>query len=247
MDGTVDFAHSTPARESGTIKDIAALEIPGFYSGGDWLTFTSAIDEALTDIYSDYDIKYIGAVYEGEATFVAIGKQIEVPADLNGMAFRAAGAWFSKAVEAWGGSPTTIPLNELASALERHTVDGAFAPWPVTVPQKLYEVADHVTFTNISNFGTTMMSQKVYDGLTTAQQAVIDQVSSEWSQINFEVGGKFYDQYYKEVGDYGTEVYKLSAEENKAFSDLTVPLFEEYANTCTEKGKALLDAINSIE
>ncbi|MDR3294556.1 MAG: TRAP transporter substrate-binding protein [Clostridiales Family XIII bacterium] len=245
--GTVDFAHDTPSRESGVIKDIAAMEIPGFYVGSDWVKLAETVQAPIADIYRDFDIKYMGAVYEGEATFVAINKQIKNPSDINGMAFRAAGTWISKAIAAWGGSPTTIPLNDLSTALERHTVDGAFAPWPVTVPQKLYEAADYVSFSDLANFGCLLMSQGSYDSLSPDQQKIIDEASRQWPKLNYEIGSRYYDSYYKEVEDYGTHTYKLTDAENEAFSNLVKPLFDEYAETCSPKGEALLDALQSLE
>ena len=48
------------------------------------------------------------------------------PADLKGLAIRAAGTYISRAVEAWDGAPAQISLAGLTTALERNTVDTAY-------------------------------------------------------------------------------------------------------------------------
>ena len=248
MEGQIDFVHNMVSYASGTIGDLALLEVPGYYVGDDWLGFAQAAQEPLEEIYAAYNIKYLAANYQGTTTFVATKNQITNPDDMNGLAFRTSGTWLGKAMENWGASATTIGLSDLTTALERGTVDGTYTGWTITGAFKLYEVSSHVTFTSISEgYAGLLMSMDTWNDLSPAQQAIIEEAAQMYLQEAYTIGMGFRDQYYSDMEAYGTDLYTLSSDEEKAFTDLSTPLFDEIEPNLSDTGKALLDVIKSYQ
>lgn len=247
MDGTCDFAHGMVSYLDGVIKDLVPLEVPGYYSGDDFMAFSNGVQDILEDIFADYGVKFIGCNYQGQAAFVSPTKQILAPADLQGMAVRAAGTYISQAVQTWGGAPTTISLPDLTTALERKSVDAAYTGWTVVGSFKLYEMAPYVTITSITeSFGCLMMSMKTWDKLTPDQQAAIERAAEAWRQETYDIGLEFRQQYIDEMTENGATVVELTAEETKPFTDLSTALYGDIEGSLGEKGKTLLDTLREL-
>lgn len=247
MDGTCDMGHGMVSYMDGLIKDLVPLEIPGYYSGDDFMEFSNGVQSVMESIMADYGVKFIGCNYQGQAGFVATTAPVQSPDDLSGKAVRAAGTYISKAVEAWGGSPTTIALPDLTTALERKTVDVAYTGWTVIGGFKLYEMAPNVTFTTITeSYGCLLMSQASYDKLTPDQQAAIDRAAERWREETYNVGVGYRQQYIDEMKAAGVNVVELTAEQTKPFTDLTAPMFDEIEGQLGEKGLELLNTLREL-
>lgn len=247
MDGTCDFAHGMVAYLDGVIKDLVPLEVPGYYSGDDFMAFSEGVQEVLEDIFADYGVKFLGSNYQGQGAFVATDKQILAPSDLDGLSVRASGTYISKAVQNWGGAPTTIALPDLTTALERKTVSAAYTGWTVVGGFKLYEMAPYVTVTSITeSYGCLMMSMATWDKLSADQQEAVERAAATWRQETYDIGLEFREKYFSEIEEYGATLVELTPEETKPFTDLSTPLFDEIEGDLGEKGVALLDTLKEL-
>ncbi len=247
-EGQIDFCHNMVSYASGTITDLALLEVPGYYVGSDWLTFAKAVQAPLEEIYAAYNIKFLGANYQGTTCFVNTKGQITKPADLKGLAFRTSGTWLGKAMEKWGAAATTIALPDLTTALERGTVDGTYVGWTIVGPFALYEVADYVTFTDISEgFAGLLMSMDTWNSLSPAQQAVITEAAAKYVQAAYDIGTAKRQVYYDTMEQYGTKLCTLTADEEKAFTDISLSLYDDIEPNLTDAGHQLLEVIRSFQ
>ena len=247
MDGTCDMAHGMVAYMDGMIKDLTPLEIPGYYSGSDFTAFCDATNDVLGRIFADYDVKFIGSNFQGQSAFVAVDAAIATPDMLKGQAVRAAGTYIAKAVEAWGGAPTTVSLADLTTALERKTVNSAYTGISIVGGFKLYEMAPHVTFTTITeSYAALIMNMDKWTSLSPSQQAAIERAAERWKSETFRVGMEFREQYAKEIRDAGVELVELDPAATKAFTDLTAPIFTEIEGSLGEKGAELLSTLRSL-
>lgn len=247
MDGTCDAAHGMVAYLDGVIKDLTPLEIPGYYSGESFADFASATNGILSDIFADYDIKFIGSNFQGQSAFVATDGCITQPSDLKGQSVRAAGTYIAKAVEAWGGSPTTVSLADLTSALERKTVDSAYTGYSIVGGFKLYEMAPYVTYTTITeSYAALIMNMNKWNSLTANQQAAVERAAERWTEQSYGIGMDFRTQYIDEMTAAGVEIADLDSAATKAFTDLTAPLFDEVEGSLGEKGQTLLSTLKEL-
>lgn len=250
MSGTIDFTHDAVNRESGTIPDIAPLEIPGYFASDTdtWLQFAEDLREPLDELYADYNIKYIAANYQGTSVFVSNGVQIKKPDDVKGKSVRAIGTWLSKAVESWGGAAVSLGLADLPNGLERGTVDAAYTAWSVAIPNSLYEVSDYITYTNMcETYACLLMNLDSWNGLTAEQQDVLIEAGKQFEEYSVELANEMEEQGKQTAADNGCEVYSLTEEEKAAFVDAVEPLFDECASSLTDKGQKILDIINSYK
>lgn len=96
--------------------------------------------------------------WQGERNLLT-NKEVNVPADLNGVRMRTPGApvWI-ETIKAMGATPTPMPWGEVYSALQQHVIDGAEAQFPAVVGAKLDEVITHITKTGHINLITGMVT-----------------------------------------------------------------------------------------
>ena len=90
-------------------------------------------------------------------------KEINVPADLNGVRMRTPGApvWV-ETIKAMGATPTPMPWGEVYSALQQNVIDGAEAQFPAIVGAKLDEVITDITKTGHINLITGLVTSALW-------------------------------------------------------------------------------------
>lgn len=240
IDGNVDIAHVMSSFASGTVKDIAPLEVYGFYSGDNWQSFLAETRPVVEKVFEPFGIKFLGSTYQGEIAFICGDKQVKTPEDMKGMTFRSAGTWYGKCIEAFGAAPTAIPLAEMTTAFERGTVQGTVVGWNVIVPLALHETANYISSTNTQTYYTCMlMNSDSWDKLTAEQQGIIEEASKVFEEEAEVIGREMIDQYIKTAEDNGNEIYYLTEAEQKVFLDLVQPLYDEMTDL-SEDGKELV-------
>lgn len=102
-------------------------------------------------------------------------KEINVPADLEGIRMRTPGApvW-TGTIGAMGATPTPLPWGEVYSALSSNVIDGAEAQFPAIVGAKLDEVITHITKTGHINLITGVVtSAQWFDSLPEDLQKIL--------------------------------------------------------------------------
>ena len=248
MDGTIDFCHSMGSYVSGTVKDLTPMTIAGYYGGDDWLGYAEDTYDLLGDIYADYGIKYLGALYQGNSVIVCTDKQVKAPADVKGMTFRASGTWVSKTVEAWGGAATTIGLADLADAFSKKTVQGTATGLNIVVPFMIYEVTKYITLTTISEgFAALLMNGDTWESLNADEQALIAEAGKIFVQKAHDIAIANTAVYVKTIEDSGlNEIYQLTAAEQQEFIDLAYSLFPQMESEVGPKGLELINLLKNI-
>ncbi len=253
MDGTVDFAHVTPAAASGTIADVGVLDLPGVftYKSVDDDTslkeFEAAVHDTLDSIYADYGVKYLAMNQPCQAVIVMNDELVTEPEDLQNKAMRTSGQWLGRLLESWGASATSLDMSDLTTALERNTVQGTLTAYGVVGSNKLYEVAPYLTYFNTTNnVASLIMCGDTWDSLTEEEQGWIEEAAQEFMDAGPEIGEKFYNQYREEFEEGGAEIYDLSEEEEAAFFENMDELYDEIEANCTDKGLELIDEIEEF-
>lgn len=102
-------------------------------------------------------------------------REVNVPADLNGIRMRTPGApvWM-ETIRAMGATPTPLPWGEVYSALQQNVIDGAEAQLPAIVGANLDEVVSHVTKTGHINLITGLVTSAIwFDSLPADLQTIL--------------------------------------------------------------------------
>lgn len=115
--------------------------------------------------------------WQGERHLLT-NKQIDGPADLDGVRMRTIGApvWI-ETIRAMGATPTPMPWADVYSALQQKVIDAAEAQFPAIIGAKLNEVVTHVTKTgHISLITGLVTSAAWFDSLPAdLQQVLLDE------------------------------------------------------------------------
>jgi TRAP-type C4-dicarboxylate transport system substrate-binding protein len=95
--------------------------------------------------------------------------------DLKGLKISVQGRIEGQTLEALGGSPITLPINEVYEALKRGTVVGAAIGWPADVDFKLTEVAKNHLHESLGGASAVMiMNNQTYAKLSGRAKQAID-------------------------------------------------------------------------
>jgi TRAP-type C4-dicarboxylate transport system substrate-binding protein len=248
-DGTCTFAHAVSSYIDPTVKEVTPLEIPGAYSGDRYLDEVRVLKPVLEEVFAPYNVKFIQCVNQGTPVLFNNKKDILKPEDLNGLSVRAAGKWLGETIKLWGGSPTTIPLPDLPTAVERNTVDAVYTGAVVYGPWKFYELADYVTFTSLQeNWAGLIMNLDTWNKLSPEQQDAVERAGEDFVAFMNEIVPKEKEEMIKFVEDYGVHVTVLNKEQNQAFVDAaTAPLLEQAAEVAGEGGKKIIEALKELQ
>jgi len=248
--GTVDFIHSMGSFVSGTVTDITPMTIAGYYGGSDWPGFADRVYDVASSIYADYGAKYLGALAQGNSVIATSERQITAPGDVVGLTMRASGTWLSKTVDAWGGSATVISLADLADSFNRGVVQGVMTGLNIIVPFKIYEVAEYITTTTISEgFAALLMSMDRFNELNADEQALIEYAGLIFQSRSLELAYQYMDLYLKEIDDSGLcQVVALSPAQEAEFIRIAYSLFPqmEAEENLSSKGLELIRILKEV-
>ncbi|HKT18614.1 MAG TPA: TRAP transporter substrate-binding protein [Stellaceae bacterium] len=96
--------------------------------------------------------------------------------DLKGLKISVQGRIEGKALEALGGTPITLPINEVYEALQRGVIQGSAIGWPAAVDFKLTDIAKHHLLESLGGASAVMiMNNKTYARLSGKAKQVIDE------------------------------------------------------------------------
>lgn len=127
--GIADMTHSAGAYYAGETIEGAAMSLvkpDDIYKWLEALRKTAAM-KIINEAYAKKSsTRFVGILVGGTGFRFLMAKPIANLDDLKGKRIRASGAQDARAIQYLGGSPQTIPANELYTALQRGVVDGAY-------------------------------------------------------------------------------------------------------------------------
>jgi TRAP-type transport system periplasmic protein len=95
--------------------------------------------------------------------------------DLKGLKMSVQGRIAGDTLEALGGTPISLPINDVYEALRRGTIQGAAIGWPADVDFKLTDVAKHHLLESLGGAEAVMiMNKNTYAKLSGKAKAAID-------------------------------------------------------------------------
>jgi len=131
--------------------------------------------KAMLDTLSSQGLVGLDFTFAGNRHVLMKDGFAETPDDLKGKKIRIVGSPAMQ--EYWeevGAGPTSMPLTEVYQSLQTGVIDGIDIDLDALVTEKYYEQANYLTLTNQMTFPTVIvMSQKVYDGLSAEDQAIV--------------------------------------------------------------------------
>lgn len=136
-------------------------------------------------------------------------KTVMTPADLKGVKLRMPGtdAWqfLGKAL---GANPVPMAFTEVYTALQTGAIDGQDNPLPTDKDSKFYEVTKQIVLTShLVDQNYLAFSKKVFDGLTSDQQATVQKAANDAAEFGRKNQLKLEDELAQFFKDHGLDVY----------------------------------------
>lgn len=152
--------------------------------------------------------------YEGTRNLLT-KKDITSRADVNGLKIRCASTTMWNAVaEMLGGNPTNIAMSETYQALSQGVADAAEGVYSVMYSNKWNEVLSHVIETeHLVGYTAIVMSSEVYNSLSDAAKAAMDETAQKYMQEFLELSGGVQDEYKQKLIDAGVQVSSIDKTE----------------------------------
>ncbi len=225
VDGVAEFAIGLPGYTAANFPLTLLTELPGVLdeAGG-----TATIWKNIDLLQPEFErVKLISLWSNARNLLYTRDKAVRTPADVAGMKIRVPSRNAGLVVEAWGGSPVSMPVSEIYNALQTGVIDGAMIDGTATMAFKLGEVANFLTVgmdTTISPF-FIIMNRDAFDALPADSQAAVLQVGQEISVLGNQVQ---LTEAAKGIAAFaaaeGKELVTLTAEEAAAFNALSAPV-----------------------
>jgi TRAP-type transport system periplasmic protein len=180
--GDLDMAYASPQWVAEQVPAASITGVPYMIDDVDHLyaVMDGDVGQELFDLVVDEaGIRPLTSLYLGtrQLNLRDIGREVQTPEDLNGVALRVpdAEAWI-KMGQALGANPTPVAFGELYLALETGTVDGQDNPLPTTRSAGFFEVTDQIVLTgHLVNDVWPTINEDVWQGLDAETQAVIEE------------------------------------------------------------------------
>ncbi|MFC2968499.1 TRAP transporter substrate-binding protein [Acidimangrovimonas pyrenivorans] len=246
VDGVADLAVSLPGYTASQFPLTLLSELPGVLKEK---TGTEDIYRNLALFGRDYRRVHLVALWSNaENVLFTRDKAVHSPADLKGMKIRVPSRATGLLVEAWGGSPVSMPVTQIYNAMQTGVIDGAMIDGTGVNAFKLNEVSKYITTgmkTTISPF-FIIMNRDAYDGLTPAEREAIDKAGHQAalnglaSQLKVAEAG-----FVSFAATPGKEVIRLTPDQAAAFDKLSAPVTEEVVRKAGGDAQKIVDALKA--
>ncbi|MFV0383494.1 TRAP transporter substrate-binding protein [Paracoccus sp. (in: a-proteobacteria)] len=228
VDGVADIVFGLPGYTASNFPLTLVTELPGVIEAE---TGTRHVLAHLDMLAGEYRrVTLIGLwTNDPNALFMA-RKPVRALEDLKGMKIRVPSRNAGLVIEAWGGTPISMPAPEIYNAMQTGVIDGAFIDGTTTYSFRLSEVTDYITTgmdSSISSF-FMLMNRDSFADLDDAQQAAILEAGRNASmaahRVQIEGAARGFADF---AAMDGKEMITLSPEEAARFNAASAPVVDK--------------------
>jgi len=232
MNGTLDMGVISSPLFSSYTPLLDSLQLPFLLNtyNKENQAVTSDEMKAIFKSLEGYDLKVFG-VFEGGMRQLANNKrQINTPADLEGLKLRAVPSeLILTTLKALGANPTPMAYGEVYSALQTNVIDGEEVNITSIYSEKHYEVINYVTVLGLFPFpGINVMNLKIYNKLTDENKKIMQEASDEAVQYVFDQFAGLEKTALDFMKEKGVEINYL--DDVSTFTKLTQQIYSEYTS-----------------
>ncbi|WP_086051563.1 TRAP transporter substrate-binding protein DctP [Pseudoruegeria sp. SK021] len=209
---------------------------------------SKAINEDFQDLYAAQGLELLRMFPEGEVAMTT-KEPVTTCADLDQVKFRVmTNPLLVESYKAFGATPTPLPWGEVYGGLQTNIIQGQENPTFFLYSTKMYEVTDHITYAGHNNFTTAVMANKdFYDGLSEADQKVIQDASTEAYDFIVEYQKGLAETELAKIMEAKPEmtVTVLTEEQRSCFVDAAAEVEAKFIEMTGDSGKAILEQMKA--
>ena len=228
--GDIDMSAPLDLYNTGIVPELGISNLPFMWSNPASLQKT--LDAGLWDLgVKDKLLKHnmvvLGVAAGGPYQIYSKKFPVYTPKDMEGEKWAVGGSTASKAIELLGAAPTTMSSGELYLALQRGTIDGCIRPALTGLGRKLYEVVEHISFTNMAYFCSFLaINKKKWDSLPKEVQEIMKKAAKERDQEQLQGLIAFMKKAIKIYKEKGVKVHITTQEELAKFKEKMAPVYD---------------------
>lgn len=238
--GVIDLAIGSSINWSPQVKQLNLFSLP-------FLTPDEKSLDALIkgpvgkDLFAVLEKQGVVPLAYGENGFRELSNSrhpIRTPADLKGMKIRVVGSpIFIDAFSALGANPTQMSWADAQPALATKAVDGQENPLSVFNAAKLHTLGQqHLTLWGyMTDPLIFVVNRNVWNNWSEADRKAVREAAEQAAAENLVAARKGVspgdDALLKDIEKNGVTITRLTAEQRKAFKDLTRPVYDKWAET----------------
>jgi tripartite ATP-independent periplasmic transporter solute receptor, DctP family len=246
--GDLAFSRVSASPVASYVPAINAIQMPYLYNNSEhmWAVLNGDIGKKMLEDLTASDAGLVALCwYDAGSRCFYSTKEIKSVADMAGLKFRMQNnAMMVRMVELLGAAGVTgIGPNEVYSAIQTGTVDGAENNWPTYQNMGDYEVAKYYILDQHTRVPEILlMSKMVWEGLSAEDQEIIMQCAADTQAYEIEKWAEKEADSEKIVREAGTVVVELTPEAFAEFQEKMAPLYEEFG----AEYKDIIDAIKAV-
>ena len=244
LDGVAELAVGLPGYTAANFPLTLLSELPGVLTEAEG---TATLWKNIDLLAPEFErVKLVSLWSNAQNILYTRDKAVRTPADVKGMKIRVPSRNAGLIVEAWGGTPVSMPVSEIYNAMQTGVIDGAMIDGTATMAFKLGEVANFLTVgmdTTISPF-FILMNRDAFDGLSAEHQAALKAVGREVSDLGNKVQLTEAAKGIEAFGAMkGKELIRLTADEAAAFNTLSAPVVDAVVAETGGNAQAVIKAL----
>lgn len=246
VDGVAELAVGLPGYTAANFPLTLLSELPGVLTEADG---TATIWKHIDLLAPEYErVKLISLWSSAQNVLYMRDKVVRTPADMAGLKIRVPSRNAGLIVEAWGGTPVSMPVSDIYNSLQTGVIDGAMIDGTATMAFKLGEVANSLTVgmqTTISPF-FIVMNRDAFEGLSPEDQAALEKVGREASVLGNQVQLREAAAGIEKFGQMdGKTLVTLTADEAAAFDTLAGSVVGTVVAETGGNAQAVVDALKA--
>jgi tripartite ATP-independent transporter DctP family solute receptor len=231
--GALDFVLTSAINVTPLVPEMAVFSLPYLYDSYEQVdaTTSGAPGKRMAEILDEHGIVVLAWGENGFREVTNSKRPIKTPADLEGLKMRVAGPMYIDVMNALGANPVQMQWVEVFSALQQGTIDGQENPiGAVIIPQRVYEVQDHLTTWHYSYDPIFLgVSKKRWESWDEETRATVRQAAEEAMAYQRDLTRQQTADGLGFLREKGMEVHEPSEEEIAAFRKATQPAFDQWA------------------
>jgi len=247
VDGAADIVYGLPGYTASLFPKTNLIELPGVITEE---TGTKAVLDNLDLIASEYQrTPLLGFWTNGENILYMRDTPVRTLADIAGKKIRVPSRNAGLLIEAWGGTPVSMPVTDIYNAMQTGILDGAFVDGTATFAFNLSEVTQYITMgmdSSISGF-FLLMNRDSFNELSEEQQAQILQAGREISPV---ANAQQLSDIRKGLDEFaaaqGKELIVLSEDEAAPFNQAAAPVVETILAEAEAQGIAAREFVQAL-
>jgi len=242
--GIADVGSSVLAYTRGRFPLFDVVDLPLAYKSG---LVASRMANELYKKYrpKEFDETQVMYLHAHGPGIMHSKKSVNKLEDVKGMKIRSTGV-SAKIVQALGGLPVAMAMNEAYDALSKGAADGILSPNDALKEYKLGEVTAYTTESFGCAYSTcfvVVMNKAKWNSLPKDVQAAIEKINQEW----IDKQGKLWDSMGSEGRQFATKqgmrFISLSPDEDARWSKAVRPILDDYVREAKAKGLPGDDAL----